>query len=132
MSIDQLLPPGAGQKCKKITCIIDDDGSDMTLLAKLRKQKGVISANSSHCYGSSIHNEVRTKPGKLPQPVLARMIQIVVPESDANDVFDFVCKNAGIDTIGGGVVFQGPLSFGTHYSLPEGVPDEAGKRSDSE
>ena len=119
-------PPVPGEACKLITCVIPDDGSDMTLLKALRVEKSVIRANSSHCYGSSILAEAKTKPGKLPEPILARLIQILVSEEEADDVFDFVCQNAGIDQLGGGIVFQCAAPFATPYALPEGVPDEVG------
>ena len=118
-------PPVPGEACKLITCVMPDNGTDLELLKALRAEKNVICANSSHCYGSSILAEAKTKAGKLPEPIMARLIQIVVSEQEADGVFDFVCENAGIDQLGGGVVFQCPAPFGTHYTLPEGVPDEA-------
>ena len=118
-------PPVPGEACKLITCVMPDNGTDLELLKALRAEKNVISANSSHCYGSSILVEAKTKPGKLPEPMMARLIQIVVSEQEADGVFDFVCENAGIDQLGGGVVFQCPAPFGTQYTLPENVPDEA-------
>ncbi len=90
-------PPVPGESCKLITCVMPDNGTDLELLKALRAEKNVICANSSHCYGSSILAEAKTKPGKLPEPILARLIEIVVAEQEADGVFDFVCENAGID-----------------------------------
>jgi hypothetical protein len=119
-------PPVPGEACKLITCVMPDNGTDLELLKALRTEKNVICANSSHCYGSSILAEAKAKPGKLPEPILARLIQIVVSEQEADGVFDFVCENAVIDQIGGGIVFQCPAPFATPYALPEDVPDEVG------
>ncbi len=118
-------PPVPGDACKLITCVIPDDGTDLTLLRALRAEKGVIRANSAHCYGNSILAVAKTRAGKLPEPILTRLVQILVSETEADDVFEFVCENADIDRQGGGIVFQSPAPFGTAYALPEGVPDEA-------
>ena len=129
-----LLPMSTvhGESCKLISCVLPDDGSDMTLLKALREKREVIRANSSHCFGSSIHAVAKTKPGKLPEPILARLVQIFVATSDADGIFDFVCEICGVDSPAGGVVFQGPVPFVTPYSLPDGVPDEDDRDSRSE
>jgi hypothetical protein len=90
----------------------------------LRAEKGVIRANSTPCYGNSILAEAKTRPGKLPEAVLVRNVAILVPETEANDVFEFVCQKANLDRPNGGVVFQSPAPLCTSYALPEGVPDE--------
>jgi hypothetical protein len=126
MTAPHTTSPDPVEACKLITCVIPDNGTDMALLRALRAEKGVIRANSSNCYGSSILAEAKTRPGKLPEPTLVRLVQILVSETEADEVFEFVCENADIDHLGGGVVFQSPAPFGTAYTLPEGVPDEAG------
>lgn len=118
-----------GEACKLIVCVITDtdERSDLALLKRLRSEKNVIRATSSPCLSSTILAEAKAKPGKLPEPVLARHLQILVSEVEADDVFDFVCKNSGIDQLGGGGALMMPAPFGTMYRLPEGVPDEPGE-----
>ena len=111
--------------CKLVTCLMPDNGTDLALLKALRDEKGIVSANSARCYSSAILADAKTKKDKLPEPVLARMVIIVVPAAAADDVFDFVCRTANIDVLGGGVVCKGPMTFANHYSLPENVPEEA-------
>lgn len=118
-----------GEACKLIVCVITDtdERSDLVLLKRLRAEKNVIRAISSPCLSSSILAETKAKPGKLPEPVLARHLQILVLEEEADDVFDFVCENSGINQFGGGGALLMPAPFGTMYRLPEGVPDEPGE-----
>ena len=117
-------PAIPGEACKLISVAVPDDGTDLRLLRALRAEKGVVRANSISCLGSSVTLETRTKPGKLPQPIMARFVEILVPESDADDVFEFVCRLAITGELGGGVVWQSVAPFCSDYVLPEGVPDE--------
>lgn len=113
-----------GELCKLITVIIPDDGTDLALMTALRSDMGVVRASSTACKGLSILVRTKTKVGKLPQPTLARRVEILVPEADAEQVFEFVCQHASIGGLHGGIVMLAPASFCTPYTLPEGVPDE--------
>ena len=117
-------PAVQGEACKLISVALPDDGSDLRLLKALRTEKGVLRANSVACLGSSVNAETRTKPGKLPQPIMARLVEILVPESHADDVFEFVCRLAITGDRNGGVVWQSVAPFGSDYAMPEGIPDE--------
>jgi hypothetical protein len=114
-----------GEPCKLITAVVPDDGSDLTLMRALRDEKGIIRANSISCYGSSILAEARSRRGKLPVPKLVRIVEVLVAETEAEEVFGFVCNKANIGRPGGGIVLQAPVPFATPYEMPEGVPDEA-------
>ncbi len=114
----------AGEACKLICAAVKDDGTDLEVLRALRSEKGVLRANSISCLSSSASSEARTKPGKLPQPTMGRLIEILVPDDQAEDVFDFVCGLVVTGELDGGVVWQSPAPFCTGYALPEGVPEE--------
>ncbi len=113
-----------GEACKLITAILPDDGSDLKMLKELRREKGVIRADSMSCYASSSLAEKQTRPGKLPEPVLARLVEVLVPAADAETIFQFVCEHTDPDHPETAVVFQSDAPFCTPFELPEGVPEE--------
>lgn len=123
------IPGVPGESCKLLTCVMvdSDKRDDLDLLKALRAEKGVIRADTSPCVSISALAEAKAKPGKLPEPVLARYVEVLVCAAEADSVFEFVCQNARIDRLGGGAVMQMQAPFGTPYSLPEGVPDEPGE-----
>ena len=114
----------AGEPCKLICAAVLDDGTDLQILRALREEKGILRANSISCLSSSVATESRSKPGKLPQPVMGRLVEILVPEAQADEVFEFVCGLAVSTDEDGGVVWQSAAPSCTPYELPEGVPDE--------
>ena len=123
---DETMPGVPGEPCKLISAVVvADDGTDLAILKDLREEKGVLQAFSHTCSGSSITTETKTKPGRLPEPVLVHLVEILVPESRADEVFEFVCKAARIDEPGRGAVWQSGSAFCTPFALPPNVPDEA-------
>lgn len=113
-----------GERCKLISVALPDDGTDVRLLTALRAENAVLRADSIACLSSSLNGEARTKPGKLPQPEMARLVQILVPERDAAELFEFVCRTAITEDADGGIAWQSSAPFCSDYALPEGVPDE--------
>ena len=107
-----------------ITAAVADDGTAREILTRLRNEKGILRAYSSGCMASSVTMEAKTKPGKLPEPMMARIVEVLVPEDRASEVFDFLCEIARVDEGGRGAVWQGGSTFCTPFELPPGVPDE--------
>jgi len=129
MSDQSPAPLGVpGERCKLITVVLQDDGEHLHVSLKkaLRAKKAVIRANSTSCLSLTVVALQQTKSGKLPNPTLAHFVEILVPEAEADDVFTFVCDHIGPNELGSGLVFQQTAPFCTPYSLPEGVPEEAG------
>ena len=52
------------------------------------------------------------------------LVKIIVPQSEADDYFNYIFEKADIGRSGGGILFQGALSHTTPYTLPEGVEEE--------
>ena len=124
---DTLVVPGVtGTSCRLIACVIidSDKRDDLDLLKSLREELGVVRAYTSPCL--SMLTEAKVKPGRLPDPVPARYVEILVSEAEADSVFEFVCEHARIDRLGGGAVIQMDAPFGSLYQLPEDIQDEPG------
>jgi hypothetical protein len=121
---DVQIPTVPGEACKLITIVMPDDGSDLQILKALRDHKNIIQADSASCYATSSLSDKKIRPGKLPEPTLARMVAVLVPDADADEIFRFVCDQTDPGQPEGTVVFQTDAPFCTPYELPEGVPDE--------
>ena len=79
---------------------------------------------STSCFGCSAIVQARPKRGKLPEPMLVRMVDVLVSEERADDVFAFICALPVIGRLGGGLLFQRTSPRTTPFELPAGVPDE--------
>ena len=61
----------------------------------------------------------------MPESTLVKLVQVVVKEEQAEEIFNYIYTTADIGRPGGGVLFLGRLLNMTHFALPEGVADEA-------
>jgi hypothetical protein len=117
--------PAARPIGKLIQCVVPDDGTDKRVLETLRDRMGIVAGHSMSCRSVAMVVDVETRRGRLPPSQLARLIQIVTTEDQADAVFDLVFETAGLERPGRGIVFQGSLLGQTTYELPGDVPDEA-------
>ncbi|MDJ0862617.1 MAG: hypothetical protein QNJ87_00965 [Gammaproteobacteria bacterium] len=109
---------------KLITCILPDDGSHRALLEALHREKQLNKAQAVSCLATGTLADARVKPGTLPDVYLARMVWVVVPEAEADALFEFIYHKARIGRDGGGVMLQNALVAATPFALPEDVAEE--------
>jgi len=121
-------PAGQPVSSKLITGTFPDDGTAQELIKALKAEKGIITANMFPCRGLGGSDE----PGRLgilPAAKPVQVVSVVVPEERADELFNYICTEANIYRLGGGVVYQSTLQSATAFSLPKDIKEE--KRSSS-
>lgn len=109
---------------KLITCVLPDDGSHKVLLEALRHDQQITRAEVISCLAMGRLADANVKPGMLPDTFLARMVRVVVPEAEADALFEFIYEKARIGRDGGGVLLQNALVTSTLIGLPDDVAEE--------
>lgn len=114
--------PGAAAKL--ITCVLPDNGTDRRVLRLLRDELGITRAHSVHCRGVAVLQAAKAPHDKVPEAALARVLSVIVDEQQADEVFDFICVQAGLDQPDSGSVYMTALNFATPLMMPAGVAEE--------
>ena len=109
---------------KLITCVLPDSGADKVLLKALRFEKQVVRAKSVAGKGVGALRSVKSKKDTLPESNLVKIVEVVVDENEADELFDYIYETAGIGQQGGGAIFMSALPRATLYTLPPDIADE--------
>ena len=65
------------EPAKMIVCMLPDDGTDIKIMRQLRSEKDVTRAESIACRGVNNLQASKTRRGKLPEPILYRILTII-------------------------------------------------------
>lgn len=125
--MDNINDTGQTEPCeavKLITCVLNSEKDERALLHALYNERQITRANSVNCRGFASLFEAKTEGFKLPEPHFSRLVEVIVPAGEADDVFDFIYEKAGLGKPGAGVVFMAPLLGASRFLLPQDIPEE--------
>lgn len=112
------------EAAKLISCVLNSGKDEKKLLHALYEERQITRANSINCRGFASLFEAKTEADDLPRPHFARLIEVIVPAAEADEVFDFIYEKAGLGKPGAGVVFMTSLLGASGFILPQDIPIE--------
>ena len=117
MMVDQM----AGGSHKLITCFLPL-GVAAPLAKALKSEKGLATAHIS--YGRGIGKLTQTESRQLGDQTEKQILRVVVDANDADDVFEFIYHQAGLDQPHGGLMVMAHVDNFVPLVLPDDLPEE--------
>lgn len=102
---------------KLITCLLPKGGAT-PLLRKLKDEKNITRANVASARGSGMVSPVGGKKG-LGKEIEKDVLSVVVDSGRADEIFEFIHHEAGIDRPHGGFMYMAPLMGSLPFELPD-------------
>lgn len=110
----------AKERHKMITCLLPK-GKGIAVLKILKDELNVVSAHFNHARGSGIFT-TENKWG-IGQQVEKDVVQVIISEKRADEIFDFLYERAEINQPHGGFMYMAGLENSTSFELPK-LPEE--------
>jgi nitrogen regulatory protein PII len=106
---------------KLITAILPI-GQGAELVKKLKEEKAIIAANANHARG--VGRMTPLKYRGVGEQSEKDMVSVVVPEAQAEEIFEYIYRSQEIDTPHSGILYMRSLSAATLFELPEDLEEE--------
>ncbi len=105
---------------KLITCILPI-GVAHSVVQTLKDEKQIVTANVSNARG--LGKLTHLKHRSLGDESEKQILTVVVPDDQADEIFEFIYHEARLDRPHGGLVYMGSLERATTFVLPD-LPEE--------
>ena len=109
-----------GERSKLITCILPK-GTAKAVMVALKSKYGIITANMSLARG--IGRFIPHTSRGIGEQTEKEILAVVVPETQADEIFTFIYHDARINRPHGGLMYMHPLRQSLSCTLPD-LPEE--------
>ena len=109
------------QQPKLVTAILPK-GKGSELVRKLKEEKNIITANTSHARG--VGRMAPLKYRGLGEQSEKDIVNVIVERGEADNVFEYIYREYNIDTPHAGILFVSDLSFASLFELPADLEEE--------